>query len=51
MRLYFAGPLFTTAERAWNAEVTSALRAAGFEVLSRIDVPLAPEQPRTGDEA
>ncbi len=33
MRLYFAGPLFTTAERAWNAEVTAALRAAGHEVF------------------
>jgi nucleoside 2-deoxyribosyltransferase len=25
--------LFTTAERAWNAEVTAALRAAGHEVF------------------
>ena len=33
MRLYFAGPLFTTPERAWNAEVTAALRAAGHEVF------------------
>jgi nucleoside 2-deoxyribosyltransferase len=33
MKLYFAGPLFTTAERAWNAEVTAALRAAGHEVF------------------
>jgi nucleoside 2-deoxyribosyltransferase len=33
MRLYFAGPLFTTAERSWNAEVTAALRAAGHEVF------------------
>lgn len=33
MRVYFAGPLFTTPERAWNAEVTSALRAAGHEVF------------------
>jgi nucleoside 2-deoxyribosyltransferase len=33
MKLYFAGPLFTTPERAWNAEVTSALRAAGHEVF------------------
>jgi nucleoside 2-deoxyribosyltransferase len=33
MKLYFAGPLFTTAERAWNAEVTAALRAAGHEVV------------------
>ena len=33
MKLYFAGPLFTTPERIWNAEVTSALRAAGHEVF------------------
>lgn len=33
MKLYFAGPLFTTPERNWNAEVTSALRAAGHEVF------------------
>lgn len=33
MKVYFAGPLFTAPERAWNAEVTSALRAAGHEVF------------------
>ncbi|MBA2381062.1 MAG: nucleoside 2-deoxyribosyltransferase [Chloroflexi bacterium] len=33
MKLYFAGPLFTTPERDWNAEVTAALRAAGHEVF------------------
>jgi len=33
MRLYFAGPLFTAAERNWNAEVTAALRAGGHEVF------------------
>ncbi len=33
MKLYLAGPLFTTAERTWNAEVASALRAAGHEVF------------------
>ena len=33
MKLYFAGPLFTTAERVWNADVTAALRAAGHEVF------------------
>ena len=33
MRLYFAGPLFTAAERTWNAEVTAALRAGGHEVF------------------
>jgi nucleoside 2-deoxyribosyltransferase len=33
MKLYFAGPLFSTPERMWNAEVTGALRAAGHEVF------------------
>jgi nucleoside 2-deoxyribosyltransferase len=33
MKLYFAGPLFTTAERIWNAELTAALRVAGHEVF------------------
>jgi nucleoside 2-deoxyribosyltransferase len=33
MRIYFAGPLFSAAERAWNAELAAALRAAGHEVF------------------
>jgi nucleoside 2-deoxyribosyltransferase len=33
MKLYFAGPLYTTPERTWNAEVVAALRAAGHEVF------------------
>jgi len=33
MKLYFAGPLFTTPERTWNAQVTTALRTAGHEVF------------------
>jgi nucleoside 2-deoxyribosyltransferase len=33
MKVYFAGPLFTTPERTWNDEVTAALRAAGHEVF------------------
>jgi nucleoside 2-deoxyribosyltransferase len=33
MKLYFAGPLFSAPERAWNAEVTAALHAAGHEVF------------------
>ena len=32
VRIYFAGPLFSAAERAWNADLTAALRAAGHEV-------------------
>jgi nucleoside 2-deoxyribosyltransferase len=33
MKLYFAGPLFTTPERTWNAEVVAGLRAAGHEIF------------------
>ena len=33
MKLYFAGPLFTTPERTWNSEVVAALRAAGHEIF------------------
>jgi nucleoside 2-deoxyribosyltransferase len=33
MRIYFAGPLFTAAERDWNAALASALRGAGHEVF------------------
>jgi nucleoside 2-deoxyribosyltransferase len=33
MKVYFAGPLFSAAERAWNAGVAGGLRAAGHEVF------------------
>lgn len=33
MKLYFAGPLFSAAERTWNAELAAALRAGGHEVF------------------
>ena len=33
MKLYFAGPLFSAAERAWTAEIVAELRAAGHEVF------------------
>ena len=33
MRIYFAGPLFTAAEREWNAALVDALRGAGHEVF------------------
>ena len=45
MKLYFAGPLFSAAERAWNAEVAAAIRAAGHEVF------LPQEQERDKDAA
>lgn len=33
MRLYFAGPLFTQGERAWNRAVADALVGAGHQVF------------------
>jgi nucleoside 2-deoxyribosyltransferase len=33
VKIYFAGPLFTAAERAWNNEVAKGLRAAQHEVF------------------
>jgi nucleoside 2-deoxyribosyltransferase len=33
MRVYFAGPLFTQAERAWNRRIAEALTAAGHSVF------------------
>ncbi len=33
MKLYFAGPLFTAAERDWNNEVVGALRGRGHEIF------------------
>lgn len=33
MRLYFAGPLFSAAERDWNEKLAEALRNGGHEVF------------------
>lgn len=33
MRIYLAGPLFSQAERAWNAELAARLSAAGHQVF------------------
>jgi nucleoside 2-deoxyribosyltransferase len=33
MKLYFAGPLFSAAERTWNGEVAQGLRDGGHEVF------------------
>jgi len=33
VKLYFAAPLFSAAERAWNAELAAAVRDAGHEVF------------------
>jgi len=33
MKLYFAAPLFTSAERAWNDDLAMALRDGGHEVF------------------
>ena len=33
VKLYFAGPLFSAAERDWNVALATALRAAGHEIF------------------
>lgn len=33
MKLYFAGPLFSSAERRWNHDLATALRQGGHEVF------------------
>lgn len=33
MRIYLAGPLFSSAERTWNAELAARLEAGGHEVF------------------
>jgi nucleoside 2-deoxyribosyltransferase len=33
MKLYFAGPLFSSAERSWNADVAQGLRDGGHKVF------------------
>jgi nucleoside 2-deoxyribosyltransferase len=39
MRLYFAGPLFTQAERLWNSAIAAALAEAGHAVfLPQVEV-------------
>jgi nucleoside 2-deoxyribosyltransferase len=44
MRLYFAGPLFSAAERDWNEELAAALRNDGHEVF-------LPQDKETGMDA
>jgi nucleoside 2-deoxyribosyltransferase len=44
MKLYFAGPLFTTAERAFNKQLADRLAAGGHEVL-------LPQERGPGDDA
>lgn len=46
MKLYLAGPLFTTPEREWNARLAAQLETAGHEVF----LPQAhPTSERTGE--
>ena len=45
VRIYLAGPIFTTPEREWNAGLAARLRAGGHEVFVPQDHPV-PE--RTG---
>src|ERR1700694_2816055 len=47
MRIYLAGPLFTTAEREFNAALAAGLRALGHEVW----VPQESEQQQTTAKA
>ncbi len=41
MRIYLAGPLFTTPERDWNVALGERLRAAGHEVFVPQEHPAA----------
>lgn len=41
MRIYLAGPLFTTAEREFNMQLATRLRAAGHEVFVPQEHPLS----------
>lgn len=43
MKIYLAGPLFTTPEREFNAQLATRLRTAGHEVFMSQEHP-APEQ-------
>ena len=42
LKLYFAAPLFTSAERDWNAAIAAGLRAGGHEVF-------VPQEQEPGD--
>jgi len=44
MRVYFAGPLFSAAERDWNQELAAGLRKGGHEVF-------LPQDQETGKDA
>jgi nucleoside 2-deoxyribosyltransferase len=46
VKLYLAGPLFSTAERSWNAELAATLRGGGHEVF----LPQEQEQGRNAPE-
>ena len=46
MRLYFAGPLFSAAERDWNEELAAALRKGGHEVFLPQDQETGMDAPR-----
>ena len=41
MKLYLAGPLFTTPERDWNVGLAARIRAGGHEVFLPQDNPAA----------
>lgn len=43
IKIYFAGPLFTTYEREWITRTANLLRAQGFEPIVPIENPFHPE--------
>ena len=43
MRIYLAGPLFTTPEREFNARLATRLRTAGHEVFLPQEHPASPQ--------
>ncbi|MDK2980406.1 MAG: hypothetical protein PWQ55_753 [Chloroflexota bacterium] len=43
IKIYFAGPLFTTYERDWITQTTQALRSAGFDPFVPIENEFHPE--------
>lgn len=45
MKLYLAGPLFTSAERTWNDDLATALRKGGHEVFLPQDQEPAKDAP------
>lgn len=43
LKIYFAGPLFTTYEREWISKIADLLRTRGFDPFAPIENPFHPE--------